>query len=118
MGVIRELGRASRLHGEKQPEMKGDRHNQHPGMGGAATPVHELNPARVGKDTKKQAPTQGIGREPKANRPRRTKAVVAERSTADRETDRIAGEPRPKGPSESMREGEAGHDLWARERPE
>jgi hypothetical protein len=84
--------------------------------------VNEPNPARVGRNTKHSASTQGTGREPKANQPGWTKAVVATHSTAGlgaaRQLDRKRGELRPKGPTIKavrQREGEAGHDLWARE---
>jgi hypothetical protein len=84
--------------------------------------VNEPNPARAGRDTKPSASTQGTGREPKANQPGRTKVVVATHSTAGpgaaRRLDRKRGELRPKGPTikaARRREGEAGHDLWARE---
>ena len=120
-GVIRELGRTSRLLGS-QRRSAGDRRNQHPGVDRWTRTVNEPNPARAGGDTKASASTQGTGREPKANQPGRTKAVVATHSTAGQGTAmtlvRTRGEPRPKGPTiqaERRREGEAGHDLWARE---
>jgi hypothetical protein len=99
-GVIRELGRASRLLGGKS-RREDDRHKQHPGMHWPTRPADEPNPTRVGRDTKKSASTQGTGREPKANRPGRTKAVVATHSTAGpRATSaRTRGEPRPKRPT-------------------
>ena len=121
-GVIRELGRASRLLGTNR-RSRGDRRNQHPGVCRSTRTVHEPNSARAGRNTKTSASTQGTGREPKANRPGWTKAVVATRSTAGpgaaRPLDRRRGELRPKGPTITAgrrREGEAGHDLWARER--
>jgi hypothetical protein len=84
--------------------------------------VNEPNPARAGRDTKPSASTQGTGRESKANQPGRTKVVVATHSTAGpgaaRRLDRKRGELRPKGPTikaARRREGEAGHDHWARE---
>lgn len=119
--VIRELGRASRLHGNKG-RSKGDRHNQHPGVSWPTPPAHEPNLARAGRDTK-SASTQGTGREPKANRPGQTKAVVATHSTARQGVTpaRTRGEPRPKGPTTNaarQREGNAGHDVAAKERQE
>ena len=120
-GVIQELGRTSRLLGS-QCRSTGDRRNQHPGVCCQTWTVNEPNPAQAGRNTKPSASTQGTGREPKANQPGRTKVVVATRSTAGPEAGRLLdwkrGEPRPKGPAiqaERQREGEAGHDLWARE---
>ena len=120
-GVIRELGRTSRLLGS-QRRSAGDRRKQHPGACRMTWAVSEPKPARAGRNTKLSASTQGTGREPKANQPGRTKAVVATRSTAGsgaaRRLDRKRGELRPKGPTIKAarpREGEAGHDLWARE---
>lgn len=120
-GVIRELGRTSRLLG-KPRRTTGDRRNQHPGVCRWMRAVSEPNLAQAERDTKHSASTQGTGREPKANQPGRTKVVVATRSTADpevaRRLDRMCGEPRPKGPTikaARRREGEAGQDLWARE---
>ena len=120
-GVNRELGRASRLLGT-QRRSRDDRRNQHPGVSRWTRSVNEPNPARAGWNTKTNASTQGTGRESKANQPGRTKAVVATRSTADpgarRQLVRRRGELRPKGPTidaDRRREGEAGHDLWARE---
>jgi hypothetical protein len=121
-GVVRELGRASRLLGSHRRNT-GDRRQQHPGVCRWMRTVNEPTSARAGRNTKPSASTQGTGREPKANRPGRTKAVVATRSTAGpgtaRRLDRKRGELRPKGPTiqaARQREGEAGHDLWARER--
>ena len=121
-GVIRELGRASRLLGTTRRQW-GDRRNQHPGAHGPTQAVGEPSLAQARRDTKHGASTQGTGREPKANQPGRTKAVVAMRSTAGpgtaRDLARMRGELRPKGPTiEAVRrrEGKAGHDLWARER--
>ncbi len=121
-GVTRELGRASRLLGNKS-RSRGDRRKQHPGVCRSTRTVNEPNPAQAGRDTQKSASTQGTGREPKANQPGRTKVVVATHSTAGTGTARLrswkGGELRPKGPTiqaERRREGEAGHDLWARER--
>ena len=117
-GVIRELGRASRLLGTKRRN-RGDRRKQHPGDCWPARPAGEPIPAQAGRDTK-SASTQGTGREPKADRPGRTKAVVAAHSTA-RQGEALAwkrGELRPKGPTIKAarpREGKAGHDLWVRE---
>ena len=119
--VIRELGRASRLHGNNR-RSKGDRRNQHPGVSWSTRPVDEPTPAQAGRDTK-SASTQGTGREHKAHRPGRTKAVVATHSTAGQGTTpaRRRGEPRPKGPTikaARLREGNAGHDVCAKERQE
>jgi len=120
-GVIRELGRASRLLGNHRRKA-GDRRKQHPGVCRWMRTANEPKPAQAGWNTKKSASTQGTGREPKANQPGWTKAVVATRSTAGigagRLRDRTRGELRPKGPTiaaAGRREGEAGHDLWARE---
>jgi hypothetical protein len=120
--VIRELGRASRLLG-RNSRTRGDRLNQHPGVCWSTRPADEPTPAQVGRDTKHSASTQGTGREHKADRPGRTKAVVATHSTAGlRATpDRRRGEPRPKGPTikaARLREGNAGHDVCAKERQE
>jgi hypothetical protein len=122
-GVIRELGRASRLPG-KERRSTGDRHNQHPGVYCSTRTVNEPNPARAGRNTK-NASTQGTGRERNANQPGWTKAVVATHSTAGAEPAKALpwkrGEPRPKGPTikaERQREGEAGHDLCVKERQE
>ena len=119
--VIRELGRASRLLGNHR-RSKGDRLKQHPGVSWPTRPAGEPTPARAGRDTK-NASTQGTGREPKANRPGRTKAVVATHSTAGQGTTaaRTRGEPRPKGPTIKAarpREGNARYDVCAKERQE
>ena len=121
-GVIRELGRTSRLLGS-QRRSAGDRRKQHPGVCRWMRTANEPKPAQAGWNTKRSASTQGTGREPKANQPGWTKVVVATRSTAGsgvaRSLDRKRGELRPKGPTiqaARQREGEAGHDLWARER--
>src|SRR5438477_2648173 len=123
-GVIRELGRTSRLLGNNC-RSRGDRLNQHPGVCRSTRTVNEPNPVQAGRNTKTSASTQGTGREPKANQPGRTKVVVVTHSTAGTGTARLGsqkrGELRPKGPTiqpERGREGEAGHDLWARERQE
>jgi hypothetical protein len=123
-GVIRELGRTSRLLGNNS-RSRGDRRKQHPGVCRSTRTANEPSPAQAGRDTQKSASTQGTGREPKANQPGRTKVVVATHSTAGtgaaRLRSRKRGELRPKGPTiqaERRREGEAGHDLWARERQE
>ena len=120
-GVIRELGRTSRLLGNNRRNA-GDRRKQHPGVCRGTRTVNEPTPARAGGNTKNSASTQGTGREPKANQPGRTKVVVATHSTAGSAPDRgwnwRRGEPRPKGPTikaARRREGEAGHDLWTRE---
>ena len=119
--VIRELGRASRLLGSNR-RSKGDRRDQHPGVSWPTRPVDEPTPAQAGRDTK-NASTQGTGREPKAHRPGRTKAVVATHGTAGQGATpaRRRGEPRPKGPTikaARLREGNAGHDVCAKERQE
>ena len=121
-GVIRELGRTSRLLGNNC-RSRGDRRNQHPGVFRSTRTGNEPTPAQAGRNTQHSASTQGTGREPKANQPGRTKVVVATHSTAGtgaaRLRSRKRGELRPKGPTiqaERRREGEAGHDLWARER--
>jgi hypothetical protein len=121
-GVIRELGRASRLLGNNS-RIAGDRPNQHPGIPRPARPTDEPTSAQAGRDTKTSASTQGTGREPKANRPERTKAVVATHSTAGpgATSARTRGEPRPKGPTVKFartREGNAGHDVCVKERQE
>ena len=120
--VIRELGRASRLLGNNR-RMEGDRHNQHPGSYWSTRSVNELNLAQARRDTNRNASTQGTGRQPKADRPERTEAVVATHSTAEqgRALARMRGEPRPKGPTIRLagaREGNAGHDVCAKERQE
>ena len=123
-GVTRELGRASRLLGSKS-RSEGDRPKQHPGVCWPTRPAHEPASAPAERGTNNSASTQGTGREPKANRPGWTKAVVATHRTADPGAARLLGwmrgEPRPKGPTIKafgQRESEAGHDLWARERQE
>ena len=123
-GVIRELGRTSRLLGNNS-RSRGDRLNQHPGVRCWMRAVNEPSLARARWNTKHSASTQGTGREPKANQPGRTKEVVVTHSTAGtgpaRERSRKRGELRPKGPTiqaARRREGESGHDLWARERQE
>ena len=121
-GVTRELGRASRLLGSNSRN-EGDRHNQHPGVRWSMRPADEPTPAQAGRGTNTSASTQGTGREPKANRPGRTKAVVATHSTAGLEATPTwtRGEPRPKGPTiklERTREGNAGHDHSATDRQE
>ena len=123
-GVIRELGRTSRLLGNNC-RSRGDRRKQQPGVCRSTRTVNEPSLARARSVTKHSASTQGTGREPKANQPGRTKVVVATHSTAGtgaaRLRSRKRGELRPKGPTiqaERRREGEAGHDLWARERQE
>jgi hypothetical protein len=117
--VLRELGRASRLLGSNS-RSKGDRLKQHPGVWWPTRPTDEPTLARAGRDTKNRASTQGTGREPKANRPGRTKAVVATHSTAGlgATSVRTRGEPRPKGPTITLagaREGNAGHDHSAKD---
>jgi hypothetical protein len=84
--------------------------------------VDEPTPAQAGRDTK-NASTQGTGREHKAHRPGRTEAVVATHSTAGQGATpvRRRGEPRPKGPTikaARLREGNARHDVCAKERQE
>jgi hypothetical protein len=120
--VIRELGRASRLLGSNRRN-KGDRRNQCPGVCGSARPADEPNPAQAGRDTNQSASIQGTGRQPKADRPGWTKAVVAKHSTAGpgATSVRTRGEPRPKGPTITLagaREGNAGHDVCGKERQE
>jgi hypothetical protein len=120
--VIRELGRASRLLGNHR-RSKGDRRNQHPGVSWWTWPADEPTLAQAGRDTKHSASTQGTGREPKADRPGWTKAVVATNSTAGQGITPVwkRGEPRPKGPTITLaraREGNAGHDVCAKERQE
>ncbi len=120
--VTRELGRASRLLGSNRRN-KGDRRSQHPGICRATRPAGEPTPAQAGRDTNKSASHQGTGREHKADRPGRTKAVVATHSTArpGATSARTRGEPRPKGPTTKaarLREGNAGHDVCAKERQE
>ena len=120
--VIRELGRASRLLGNNR-RSKGDRHKQHPGVSWPTRSADEPTPAQAGRNTNNEASTQGTGREPKANQPGRTEAVVATHSTAGQGTTlaRKRGEPRPKGPTITLagaREGNAGHDVCAKERQE
>ena len=75
-GVNRELGRASRLLGSNS-RTTGDRRNQHPGVCWSTRPAGEPIPAQAGRDTNRNASTQGTGREHKADRPGRTEAVVA-----------------------------------------
>ena len=119
-GVDRELGRASRLLGG-QSRRAGERHHQHPGVDQPMRLVNEPRAARVDGNTKPNASNQGTGRERNANQPGRAKAVVATRSTAGAARHRTRGEPRPKGPTTKaarQREGEAGHDLCAKERQE
>ena len=123
-GVIRELGRASRLLGSNR-RSKGDRHNQHPGVRWPMRPADEPTPVQAGRGTKPSASTQGTGRERQAHRPGWTKVVVATHSTAGQgaamHLARTRGEPRPKGPTittERTREGNAGHDVCAKERQE
>jgi hypothetical protein len=120
--VIRELGRASRLLGSNC-RREGDRHNQHPGVWRPTRPSCEPNAAQAERNTKRNASTQGTGREPKAYRPGRTEAVVATHSTAGQGATpaRTRGEPRPKGPTITLkgaREGNAGHDVCVQERQE
>ena len=121
-GVIRELGRASRLLGSNR-RSKGDRRNQHPGVCWPTRPADEPTPARARRDTNNSASAQGTGREHKAHRPGRTKAVVATHRTAGQGATpaRKRGEPRPKGPTiraARQREGNAGHDVCVKERQE
>jgi hypothetical protein len=120
--VIRELGSASRLLGTHRRSM-GDRRYQHPGADGPTPSVSEPSLAQAGRDTKHRASIQGTGREHTADRPGRTKAVVATHSTAGQGATsvRTRGEPRPKGPAikaARRREGKAGHDVCVKERQE
>ncbi len=119
--VIRELGRASRLLGSTS-RSEGDRHSQHPGLCQAMRLAAEPIAAQAGRNTK-SASHQGTGRKRKADRPGRTKAVVATHSTAEpgRASARRRGEPRPKGPTITLRgarDGNAGPDVCAQERQE
>jgi hypothetical protein len=121
-GVTRELGRASRLLGSNS-RSEDDRQNQHPGECWPMQPVVEPASAEAERNTKSSASTQGTGREPKANRPGRTKAVVATHCTARQgaTSARTRGELRPKGPTikaARQREGNAGHDVCVKERQE
>jgi hypothetical protein len=121
-GVIRELGRASRLLGNHR-RREGDRRKQHPGDCWTTQPAGELTLVQAWRNTNITASTQGTGREPQANRPGRTKAVVATHSTAGqgRSPARTRGEPKPKGPTITLvgaREGNAGHDHSATDRQE
>ena len=120
-GVNRELGRASRLLGSNS--RTGDRLKQHPGIRRATPLADEPNPARAGRNTKRNASHQGTGRQRQADRPGRTKAVVATHSTAGASGSplRTRGEPRPKGPTITLRrarEGNARHDVCVKERQE
>jgi len=122
-GVIRELGRASRLLGTNR-RSEGDRRNQHPGIRWTMRPMDEPNLVETRGNTN-SASTQGTGREPKADRPGRTKAVVATHSTAGPGAvvlqARTRGEPRPKGPTITLagaREGNARYGVCAKERQE
>ena len=58
-GVIRELGRTSRLLGNNS-RSRGDRRNQHPGDCRTTRTANEPSPAQAGRDTQKSASTQGI----------------------------------------------------------
>src|SRR5213078_961198 len=115
-GVVRELGRTSRLLGS-QCRSRGDRLNQHPGVCRRTWTVNEPNPAPAGRNTKTSASTQGTGREPKANQPGRTKVVVATHSTAGTGAARIRsrkrGELRPKGPTIQAERSEEKRGLRA-----
>jgi len=122
--VTRELGRASRLLGNNR-RSKGDRRNQHPGVCWSARLADEPTSAQAERDTNRNASIQGTGRQPKADRPGWTKVVVATHSTAGQvaamHLARTRGEPRPKGPTITLagaREGNAGHDVCAKERQE
>ena len=119
--VIRELGRASRLLGSNN-RTTGDRLKQHPGSRRAMRPTDEPNLVQARRNTNSPS-TQGTGREPKADRPGRTKAVVAAHSTAGQGATptQTRGEPRPKGPTikaARLREGNARYDVHAKERQE
>jgi hypothetical protein len=120
--VIRELGRASRLRGRHRRN-EGDRRNQHPGASEPTPFAGEPTLVRAKRDTNQSALTQGTGREPKADRPGGTEAVVATHSTAGqgKAPVRRRGEPRPKGPTITaarLREGNAWHGVGAKERQE
>ena len=121
-GVTRELGRASRLLGSKS-RSEGDRHNQHPGVCRWMRSAGEPTSAQAGKDTNEKRVNPRYRKGAKANQPGRTKAVVATHSTAGQgaTSARTRGEPRPKGPTITpleTREGNAGHDVCAKERQE
>jgi len=121
-GVTRELGRASRLLGNNS-RSAGDRQNQHPGVWWSMRPADEPTLAQARRNTRTGASTQGTGRERKADQPGWTKAVVATHSTASpgKALDWTRGEPRPKGPTitaSRQREGNAGHDVCAKDRQE
>jgi hypothetical protein len=121
-GAIRELGRASRLLGSHSRE-RIHRLNQDPGDCCEMQAAVEPNSAQAERNTNHDASTQGTGREPKANRPGRTKAVVATHSTAGQGETFVwtRGEPTPKGPTITplaTREGNAGHDVRVKERQE
>ena len=121
-GVIRELGRPSRLLGSETAAS---------GVSGTTNTLawsretrtdHEPNRTQGRRNTKDNETNQGTGREPEANRPGRTKGVAARHSTAGtgtaRRLDHTRGEPRPQGPTlkaARQREGRAGHDLRTRE---
>jgi len=110
-GVIRELGRASRLLGSKS-RSEGHRPNKDLGDHRPTRSVDEPTSARAGRDTKANASKQGTGTELNANRPGRTKAVVVTHSTAGHEPAmaraRTRGEPRPKGPTITPTEAREG----------
>jgi hypothetical protein len=121
-GVTRELGRASRLLGSKS-RSEGDRHKQHPGICWWKRPADEPTSAQAVRDTKAKRVNPRYRKGAKANQPGRTKAVVATQCTAGQgvTSARTRGEPRPKGPTITpieAREGNAGHDVCARERQE
>lgn len=121
-GVTRELGRTSRLLGSNRRK-EGDRLNQHPGVGRLTWSPDEPTWATTQRDTKTSTSPQGTGWEPQADQSGRTKVVVATHSTVGqgRAPARTRGEPRPKGPTirtARLREGNAGHDVSAKERQE
>jgi hypothetical protein len=112
IACVKRSWSASRLLGSKS-RSEGNRHNQHPGVSWPTRPADEPASAQAERDTNKSASTQGTGTEPKANRPGRTKAVVATHNTAGQGATSAwtRGEPRPKGPTikaARQREGNAG----------
>ncbi len=121
-GVTRELGRASRLLGSKS-RSEGDRHEQHPGVRWPTASTDKPTSAQAGRDTNNQRVNPRYRKGAKANRPGRTKVVVATHSTAGQgiASARRRGEPRPNGPTitpREAREGNAGHDVCAKGRQE
>ncbi len=123
-GVIRELGRTSRLLGS-QCRSTGDRLNQHPGVRRWMRAVSEpsLAASQAEHETQRVNPRyrSGAKSEPTGTDEGSRSDASTAGSGAARLRSRKRGELRPKGPTiqaERRREGEAGHDLWARERQE